>query len=139
MNIILLTLSFIFLVISVIHFLWALGSQWNFEKVIPIKENGERLFTPRKIDCAVVGLGLLAIALFYLLQSDLFDISLPNWVLKYGGLCIPLIFLLRAMGDFRYAGFFKKIKNSPFAEWDSKLFSPLCLLIAILGVIVSTV
>jgi hypothetical protein len=37
------------------------------------------------------------------------------------------------MGEFNYVGFFKKVKDTEFAKWDTKLFSPLCLLISSFG------
>jgi hypothetical protein len=30
-------------------------------------------------------------------------------------------------------GFFKVVKGTPFAEWDTCLYSPLCLLLALLA------
>jgi len=42
-----------------------------------------------------------------------------------------LVFLQRAIGDFKYMGFFKKIKHSNFSRLDSMVSSPLCLLIGI--------
>jgi len=62
-----------------------------------------------------------------------------TWGLKYA---VPTksdseelfsIFLLRAIGDFNYVGFFKKIKDTNFGKMDSKYYSPLCLVIAIMG------
>ena len=37
--------------------------------------------------------------------------------------------LFRAVGDFRVAGFFRTVRDSRFARWDSLLYSPPCLLI----------
>jgi catechol 2,3-dioxygenase-like lactoylglutathione lyase family enzyme len=37
------------------------------------------------------------------------------------------VFLLRAVGDFRLVGFFKRVRGTPFARWDTRLFSPLCV------------
>ena len=33
----------------------------------------------------------------------------------------------------RTFGFFKVVKGTPFAEWDTWLYSPLCLLLALLA------
>jgi len=33
-------------------------------------------------------------------------------------------------------GFFKKIKHTEFAKSDSKIFSPLCLSIGVIGVLI---
>ena len=53
------------------------------------------------------------------------------WVYNYGYYFLAGIFILRAIGDFKYVGFFKKVKNTPFAKLDSKFYSPLCLLIGL--------
>jgi len=55
-------------------------------------------------------------------------------MLDYNYWFIPIIFILRAVGDFNYVGIFKKIKNTEFARADSKIFIPLCLIIGICGI-----
>ena len=54
----------------------------------------------------------------------------------YVGWVISSIFILRSIGDFKYIGFFKKLKTSKFGKMDSKLFSPLCLTIGLIGIII---
>jgi Protein of unknown function (DUF3995) len=56
--------------------------------------------------------------------------------MNYGLVVISLLFFLRAIGDFRYVGFFKKVKQTVFARLDSKYYSPLCLFIAVCGVVI---
>ena len=46
---------------------------------------------------------------------------------------LALVFMLRAVGNLRTFGFFKKIAGTPFSRWDTWLYSPLCLLIALLA------
>ena len=46
---------------------------------------------------------------------------------------LGLVFLLRAFGNLRTFGFFKTVTGTPFAQWDTGLYSPLCLLIALLA------
>jgi hypothetical protein len=48
---------------------------------------------------------------------------------------IVLTFLIRAIGDFNYVGFFKKQKKTIFGKADTKFYTPLCLTIAILAFI----
>ena len=104
---------------------------------MPTKENGEKVLNPGKVDSAAVGIGLTAFGIFYLLNSGVIDYSLPEWIIKYGSWIIPVLFLLRAVGEFKYVGFFKRVKKTEFAKWDTKLFSPLCLAIAIIGILVN--
>jgi hypothetical protein len=46
---------------------------------------------------------------------------------------------LRAIGDFNYVGFFKKIKHTKFGKNDTKYFSPLCLTIGVLTIILELI
>ena len=124
----------IFSILAVIHFNWAIGGQWGFDKTLPTNEKGERILNPRKIDCAIVGFGLLGFGLFYLWKAGLIQLGLPIWV-AYVGWIIPAIFILRSIGEFRYVGFFKKIKTTDFGKMDTQLYSPLCLLIGVMGLL----
>ena len=38
--------------------------------------------------------------------------------------------LARAVGEFKYVGFFKRVRGSRFARLDTLLYSPLCLLLS---------
>ncbi len=130
-------LFLIFIVLALIHFNWVIGNTWGLDQSLPTNEKGERLFTPRRFDSAIVGLGLIAFGVFYLLQTGFVDFEIPQWIEKYVQWIIPTIFLLRALGDFKYVGFFKKIKNTEFAKADTKFFSPLCLSIGIIGILIA--
>lgn len=124
------TLFLIFLSLSMVHFHWALGGHWGFDQALPTTEDGQKIINPRPVDSAIVGFGLLLFGLFYLMLSEVIPFYVPTWILKVGSWIIPIIFILRAVGDFKYVGFFKKIQSTEFAKWDSLYYSPLCLLIA---------
>jgi hypothetical protein len=62
-------------------------------------------------------------------------VSFPDWILKIGLWIIPIIFSLRAIGDFKYIGFFKQVKATEFARLDTVFYSPLCVMIALIGFI----
>ena len=129
-------LSIILLGLGVIHFNWVLGGKFGFLESLPTKENGERVLNPKKIDSAIVGIGLTAFGVFYVLNSGVIEYNLPERIMKYGGWIIPILFLLRAIGEFKYIGFFKRIKKTDFGKLDTKLFSPLCLIIGIFGILI---
>lgn len=129
-------LSIILIVLGLIHFNWVIGGELGFSASLPTKQNGERLFTPNRTQSAIVGIGLTAFAIFYLLKSGLIEFNLPEWMMNIGGWMIPAIFLLRAIGEFKYVGFFKSVKNTTFGKLDTKFFSPLCLLIGVLGLLI---
>jgi hypothetical protein len=129
-------LSLILICLGIIHFNWVIGGKYGFSESLPTKENGERVLNPKKIDSAIVGIGLIAFGLFYTLQLDLINYNLPEWTLKYVGWIIPAIFILRSIGEFKYIGFFKRIKQTDFGKLDTKFFSPLCLVIGVIGIVI---
>lgn len=116
-----------------------IGGTFGFAESLPTKENGERVLNPKRIDSAIVGIGLATFGIFYLIKPELIAYTLPEWVLKYASWIIPIIFIIRAIGDFKYVGFFKSIKSTDFGKLDTKLFSPLCLLLATLGIIIQLI
>ncbi|WP_422362099.1 DUF3995 domain-containing protein [Reichenbachiella sp.] len=129
-------LLLIFSVLACLHFSWALGSNWGFAAALPTTAEGEFLLQPTPIDSAIVGFGLLAFAIYYLLQTQWINKPLPNKINRIIGWIIPGIFLLRAVGDFQYVGIFKPPMETVFAQADFFFYSPLCLLIALLGFLV---
>ncbi|WNJ17044.1 DUF3995 domain-containing protein [Pontibacter sp. G13] len=128
-------LALTFFVLAAVHYHWAFGGTFGFDAAIPTRENGEKLMNPGWKECVIVGLGLTAFGLFYVLRSGFFSYQLPKGIQLIAGWGIPLIFLLRAVGEFRYVGFFKRLKTTPFAKWDTMLFSPLCLVLGFLGLV----
>jgi hypothetical protein len=132
-------LSILLIGLGLIHFNWVVGGNFGFSESLPTKENGERVLNPKKIDSAIVGIGLTAFGFLYLLKSGVIEFIIPGWIMAYGSWIIPIIFLLRAIGEFKYVGFFKKIKKTEFGKLDTKLFSPLCLIIGIFGIIIELI
>lgn len=135
MTIISIILLLIFTVLSGFHFYWFFGGTWGLDKVVPTKSPEASSLAIPKSATLVVALVLGSFGLIYLIKSGIIAVSLPNWV-TYGYWLIPIIFILRAIGDFKYVGFFKKVKNTEFAKADSKIFAPLCLFIGILGILI---
>ncbi len=125
--------SLVLLVLSLIHFSWVIGSKWGFEKALPTNPEGIKVLNPGKFDSAIVAIGLLLFATFYLLKGDFVSLSVPSYILRYAGWTISAIFILRAIGDFKYIGFFKKVRGTEFAKLDTILYSPLCLVLGIIA------
>lgn len=85
------------------------------------------------IACIVVAVGLILFAMYYLLRIKFIEFALPDFIMNSFGWIISGIFFIRAIGDFKYVGFTKKIRDTEFAKLDTLIYSKLCLVIAILG------
>ncbi len=126
-------LAFTFTALAVIHFYWACGGQWGLHAVIPTNLSGTKMLNPGTLITLGVGLSLLLVAGLYGAVSKEFKWGVLTRIkaISYG--IVPLVFLLRAVGDFKYVGFFKVVNTTEFAFWDSVFFTPLCVLISLLG------
>lgn len=129
--------TFILGSIATIHFYWLVGGKWGIANALPASQSGQTVLKPRMIETLVVAIGLTFMAFLHLANTGLTAISLPDWLNTYGLRAIAFIFLIRAIGEFRYLGFFKKIKNTKFAQLDTWFYSPLCLLLSLNSLITS--
>lgn len=123
--------------IAAIHFYWLLGGKLGIANALPASQVGQIALKPRMIETLIVALGSTFMAFLHLAQTEVIAVTLPQWINNYGLKAIAAIFLIRAVGEFRYVGFFKKIKNTKFAQLDTWFYSPLCVLLSLNSLITS--
>ncbi|WP_018759129.1 DUF3995 domain-containing protein [Paenibacillus terrigena] len=130
--------SGILLVVSGLHFYWAFGGKRGNSAVIPTN-GSEKLFQPLPIGTSMVGL-LLALAAWIALEwsSVIKPLLFSDLLLQVGGWVVAAVFIIRGIGDFKWVGLFKRKKGTVFAKWDSRLYSPLCLLLGISYILIGT-
>lgn len=80
-----------------------------------------------------IACGLMFLAFITIGNQGFLDNRVKRTYFRYGSLVIAAVFLLRAIGDFKFVGFFKTINETQFAINDTQIFSPFCLLIALLS------
>ncbi|HHD79766.1 MAG TPA: DUF3995 domain-containing protein [Epsilonproteobacteria bacterium] len=121
-------ITFILLIcIALIHFYWAIGGDWGLDKAIPVDMNDNRLLTPLLLLTALIGIIMLGFAYiaYALWQHN------SNPYIIYAGWSIGVVFLLRAFGDFKMVGIFKRLKGTEFSKYDTYFYIPLCLFIGV--------
>jgi hypothetical protein len=124
--------------LGLIHLYWAAGGSAGSVSAIP-ERGGRPLFRPSPASTRGVAGLLFAAACVLLTRAGLLMPLLAaqrpgQWHERWAGRAswlIATLFALRAVGDFRYVGVFKRVRGTPFARWDSRLFTPLCILIAL--------
>ncbi len=122
----------IFMILSGIHVYWAFGGKWGSSSVIPTTEDTVKIAMPGPFSTLFVTGGLSGFGFLILIRSGLLAIDLSAGLLKYGVWTVAAIFLIRALGDFRYVGFFKRHKKTLFGRNDTRYYSPLCLAIGLM-------
>lgn len=130
MNSVVFSLIAVFLGLSLLHFYWLLGGRLGLNAAIP-EIDGKPAFQPSATATLVVAIGLALCAWLIAATGGVLSLPLPYSVLSWLTRALALVLLLRAIGDFRLVGFFKRIRGSRFARLDTVLYSPLCLVLAI--------
>jgi Protein of unknown function (DUF3995) len=125
-------LIIIFLALAGIHFYWGVGGKWGLDAALPKTENNVNTISPGIVACFLVGFILMGVAGLILIKMNIIAFTLPSFIAEYSLVALALVFFIRAIGDFKYAGFTKKVKTGKFAENDSRFYSPLYLLIGVL-------
>lgn len=121
----------IFILLAGLHVYWLCDGRWGLGASVPTDSNGRKLFRPSRTATLVVAIGLLLFALCNMAVVGWLGSSLHPTYIRYGILIIAIIFLLRAVGDFRYIGITKRHRQSYFARLDTRLYIPLCLALVI--------
>lgn len=121
------------LLVSGIHVYWSFGGTWGLAVALPERPDraGQKAFQPGRGLTLLVAAGLAVMAALHLYRLDWLPGTLPGWLTQYGLLGVGGIFFLRAVGDFRYVGFFKTTTETAFARLDTAFYIPLCLVISI--------
>jgi hypothetical protein len=132
-------LAVIFALLSLLHVYWAVGGRFARGAAIPTAAagSGARLLHPSPFGTLLVAAAFFAAVLVVLGRVKILGAVVPVWIFSAGTWAIALLFLLRAIGDFRYVGFFKSVSGTTFARWDTILFSPLCLFVALAAFLIS--
>ncbi|TGK20781.1 DUF3995 domain-containing protein [Leptospira fluminis] len=124
----------IFVFLGSMHFYWSFGGNWGSDSAIPQLElEGRPAFLPGVFSTFIIGLAFWFTAAWVLGFSQIYPSPIGHRAHRIGLILVGAVFVLRSIGEFRYVGFFKKVKGTKFAYWDSRIYSPLCLLIGFLA------
>ncbi len=121
-------------ILSGLHVYWAVGGRRGAAAVVPQKSSSatEPLFTPPLLLTLAVAIALASAAAIELCISGV--VAPPEAIAAWPrplAFTIAAAFLLRAIGERRYVGFFKRVRGTTFSRWDDRFFSPLCLFISV--------
>jgi len=119
----------VYALLSALHVYWALGGSAGSTAVLP--RVGERpAFQPSLLATVLVALALAAASALVLCRVGIARWPLADWMLRPCMYALGAVFALRAIGDFRLVGFFKRVRGTRFARLDSWFFAPLCAALA---------
>lgn len=118
------------------HLHWALRGRLGYAVSLPQRPDGtpvmaHRLFWWRPA-AGAVALGLVALAWLLLAHSGHLPLPIPSTLARAGLIATGGAFVARALVPNRYVGFFKSLRSTRWALFDTRLYSPLFLVLGLL-------
>jgi len=100
--------AFVLVAIAALHVAWAAGLRWGTDVVIPTR-NGTPTLSP--------------------------SAGATRWLFRLGSGAVASVLLLRALGDRRAIGLTKRVRGTRFSRYDDVIFVPLCVALAVAGLV----
>ena len=120
----------VFIALALWHFGMALSLTSGQSGAVP-SAAGKPVFVPSTRATVAVGLVLLVFACLVAATAGFLPTGISQRVLSWLCYALALGLFARAVGEFKYVGFFKRVRESRFARLDTFVYSPLCLVLAV--------
>jgi hypothetical protein len=118
------------------HLHWAFGGRLGFSVSLPQRPDGQQVMANRlpwwRPAAGGVALCLIALALLLLADAGHLQLPIPPRLTRLALICVGGAFVGRALIPNRYVGFFKAIRTTRWARYDTRLYSPLFLALGLL-------
>jgi hypothetical protein len=118
------------------HIHWMFGGQLGFSVSLPQQSDGTPVLAHRLNwwgpGAGAVALLLIVLSLLLLGRTGHLRLPLPRGVVSFTLVCVGVVFMCRALVPNRYVGFFKQLRTTRWAKYDTLLYSPLFLVLGLL-------
>ena len=118
------------------HAHWALGGRLGFSVSLPQRPDGSPVMAHRlgwwRPAAGAVALGLACLAALLLGRAGYVELPLPAALVRIALGAVGAAFVARALVPNLYVGFFKRLRTTRWAKYDTRLYSPLFLLLGLL-------
>ena len=113
-------------ILALWHVYWAFGGMLGKAAAIP-ELNGAPTISPSPAGTLAVAVALFVAESLVAAVGGLVTVAWSPDLLFWCARGLACLFLLRAIGDFRVLGFFKRVRGTRFATLDTLVYAPLCL------------
>ena len=118
------------------HLHWALGGRVGFGVSLPQRADGIPVMAHRlswwRPAAGAVALCLAALGLLLLAHAGHLPLPVPRSLARAALIAVGAAFVARALVPNRYVGLFKSLRTTRWARFDTRLYSPLFLLLGLL-------
>lgn len=117
------------------HLHWALGGRLGYSVSLPQRADGRPVMAGRigwwRPAAGGIALGLVMLGALALAAVGHLALPLPPGAAKAALIVSGTAFILRALVPTKWTGFFKRIRSTRWARYDTRLYCPLFLLLGI--------
>lgn len=135
-HVVALLLSGILALLGLIHIYWAFGGQSGSAAAVP-ELAGRPAFKPSRSSTLAVAIALFVAAALVMATAGLIADPFPPPIARILTFGLGAVFVVRSIGDFRLVGFFKRVRGSRFAQLDTFVYAPLCLILGLAALFVA--
>jgi len=118
------------------HAHWALGGRLGYSVSLPQRPDGTPVLAHRlswwRPAAGAVALALLGLAILLLAAAGHLTLPLPPRLIRAALMCTGAAFIARALVPNPWVGLFKFLRSTRWARYDTRLYSPLFLLLGLL-------
>ena len=122
--------------LCVLHLYWGLGGRWGHTAALPERDHAPA-FEPGAVATLLVAALLAMAALVILGRVGIGPLAGGSRLTRIAARVVALAFLLRAVGDFRLVGLFRRVRDTRFARLDRVLYTPTSLALGIAAAIIA--
>lgn len=123
------------------HLYWALGGRLGFSVSLPQRPDGVPVMHHRlswwRAAAGAVAAGLVMLGVLALAADGQISLPLPPFVVRSALALVGAAFVLRAIVPTPWTGFFKRIRGTRWARYDTLVYSPLFLLLGALLLVIA--
>ena len=117
------------------HLHWALGGHLGFSVSLPQLPDGTPVMAQKlswwRPAAGGVALSLICLVLLLLARTGHLQLPLSRDLVRLGLVCAGVAFVARALIPNAYVGFFKALRTTRWAKYDTRLYSPLFLVLGL--------
>ncbi len=119
--------AIVYAALAALHVYWAVGGLGLGSAAVIPTDGGRPLGSPSRLATIAVAAALAAASVTVLLRVGLLSGPVPPGWVRAATFVLGAVFILRAIGDFHWVGFFKTVRTTQFAVNDTRFYSPLCV------------
>jgi hypothetical protein len=122
--------------LCLLHLYWGLGGRWGHTAALPERDHAPAL-EPGAVATLLVAALLAMAALVVLGRVGIGPLAGIGRLTRITAWAVAVAFLLRAVGDFRLVGLFRRVRDTRFAKLDRLLYTPTSLALGIAAAIIA--